>query len=115
MHELSLSESMVSAALATPGVRPEGLRSLNVSVGALSSASPAALSFCLELVLEQRGLQGVKVNLREVPARVRCRCGDEHCPENLWDPCPKCGGFDREPIEGHDVVLDSVEVENDQD
>jgi len=106
---------MVSAALATPGVSAQRLRSLSVSVGALSSASASALSFCLELVLEQRGIEGVKVNIREVPARVRCRCGDEHCPENLWDPCPKCGGFDREPIEGHDVILDSVEVEDGED
>ena len=115
MHELSLSDSLVRVALETPGVREDNLRALNVHVGALSSASASALSFCLALVLEQRGLKDVKVNLVEAPARARCRCGHDYNPKRLWDGCPKCGGFDRETTDGQDVTLDSVEVEDGED
>ena len=115
MHELSLSEGILNAALSAPGVDEARLRALNVKVGALSGTSISALSFCLELVLEQKGLKNVKVNILESPARVRCRCGHEYCPPNLWDGCPECGGFDRQILEGRDVTLDSVEVEDGED
>jgi hydrogenase nickel incorporation protein HypA/HybF len=115
MHELSLSESIVKAALAVRGVRSDNLRALNVRVGALSGASTAALASCLSAVLEGNNIRNVKVNIVETPAIMRCRCGRQYETKSLWDGCPACGGFEREMLEGADVTLDSVEVEDGED
>ena len=39
MHELMLSEGIVRTVLSTPGATRENLRTINIKVGALSSAS----------------------------------------------------------------------------
>ena len=115
MHELSLSESILRAALAAAGERKDHIRALTVKVGALSGASVPTLEFCMELVLEQMGMRGVQVRIEPVPARVRCRCGHDYSPEDLFAGCPSCGEFEREFLDGLDVTLESIEVENGQD
>jgi hydrogenase nickel incorporation protein HypA/HybF len=113
MHELSISESIVRTALETPGASRANLRALTVKVGALSSVSTANLAYCMDLVLEQKGMRSVEVRIEEVPALARCRCGHEYTAESIFLGCPRCGGFDREITGGRDVSLESIEVEDD--
>lgn len=113
MHELGVSESILRTALGTPGACETNLRALTVKVGVLSSVSTANLAFCMDIVLEQRGIKGVQVRIEEVPALARCRCGHEYSAESLFVGCPACSGFDREIVEGRDVTLQSIEVEDD--
>jgi len=113
MHELSISESILRTALETPGASETNLRALTVKVGALSSVSTANLAYCMDLVLEQRGIRGVQVRIEKVPALARCRCGHEYSADSIFVGCPLCNGFDREIVEGHDVSLESIEVEDD--
>ena len=115
MHELSLAEAIVRMALDAPPATAGNLRGLTVCVGALSSVSIDTLEFCMGLAIEQRGMQHVKVRIRKVPARVRCACGHECESESLFEGCPECGGFDREGLEGRDVTLESIEVEDGED
>lgn len=115
MHELVLSESIVRAALENPDARGRTLRALTVKVGALSSVSVPSLEFCVGLVLEQRGIEGAQVRVEAVPARLRCACGHEYASEDMFCGCPRCGGFEREVLDGQDVTLESIEVEDDQD
>ena len=113
MHELGISESILRTALETPGACESNLRAMRVKVGALSSVSTANLAFCMDLVLEQRGIKGVEVHIEEVQPLARCPCGLEYHPESLFVGCPRCGGFEREIVEGRDVTQESLEVEDD--
>ena len=113
MHELSISESILRTALETPGACKTNLCALTVKVGVLSSVSTANLAYCMDLVLEQRGIKGVQVRIEEVPAQARCRCGHEYSAESIFVGCPLCSGFDREIVAGRDVSLESIEVEDD--
>jgi len=115
MHELGISEGILQAALSAPGATRENVRAFHIRVGALSSASPEALEFCMGLVLEQNGMAEAQVRIETAPARARCECGHEAEIENLFDGCPSCGGFNREILEGQDVTLQSIEVENGED
>ncbi len=115
MHELALSESILRAALAAAGEQRACVRALTVKVGALSGASVPSLEFCMGLVLEQRGMSSVQVHIEEAPARMRCRCGQNYSPQDLFAGCPQCGGFDRQVLDGLDVTLESIEVDHGQD
>jgi len=115
MHELGLSEGILRAALATPRVTRRNLRGLTVKVGALSGASVSALEFCLNVVLEDGDMTDVQVRVEEAPARLRCDCGHEYSPPSIFEGCPKCGGFDREVLDGQDVTLESIEVDDGED
>ena len=115
MHELTLSEGIVRTVLATPGVGKDNLRAVSLKVGALSNVSVSALEFCMQLVLEQQGLEAVGVRIEEVPARLRCACGRRYTAGSLFEPCPACGGTARDVVEGRDVTIESAEVEDGQD
>lgn len=115
MHELSLAKGIVKTALDTPGVSRDNLKALSVEVGALSSVDRLSLEFCLLSLCEEMLSGDVSVNVSFVPARVVCECGHEYSPEGLFEPCPKCGGFEREIIAGKDTTLESVEVDDEKD
>jgi len=115
MHELSLSESILRTALSAAGSRSDRIRGLTVKVGALSSVSVPTLEFCMGLVLEQEGMEGVAVRVEKVPARAHCSCGHRYVAEDLFAGCPRCGGFERQIVEGEDVTLESIEVEDGED
>ena len=115
MHELALSEQIVQTALRACGERSAGMTAIAVQVGALSSVSPPALEFCLRTVLDSHGLQQTQARISYVPARVRCRCGHEYQTEDMFAPCPQCGDYQREILEGRDIIIQHVEVEDGED
>ena len=115
MHELSLAQSIVRSAQSVARQHGRELRGVNLAVGSLSSVSLPTLEFCMRLVLEQEGLEGVSVRVREVRARARCACGEEYVADDLFTGCPRCGGFERDVVDGQDVVVESIEVEDGQD
>ena len=91
MHELSLSQSIVSTALAASHVPPERVTAIAVEVGALSAVNVSSLDFCLRLTLEERGMERTRVSISRVPALVECECGHRYEPADVFSPCPRCG------------------------
>ncbi|MHC5035527.1 MAG: hydrogenase maturation nickel metallochaperone HypA/HybF [Planctomycetota bacterium] len=115
MHELTLSESIVRTAVAASGARNDRITAIAVRVGALSAVNLSSLEFCLRMVLDQHGMQRAETRVTWVPARLRCQCGACYETEQLFSPCPECGGFEREVVEGKDVTIEYVEVEDEED
>jgi len=115
MHELALSEQIVQTALGACGHRGDRMTAVAVQVGALSSVSLSALEFCLRTVLDSHGLQHTEAQISWVPARVHCTCGHEYETEDMFAPCPRCGAYTREIIEGSDVIIQHIEVEDGED
>jgi len=115
MHELALSEQIVRTALRASGARKDSITAIAVQVGALSAVSVSALEFCLRAVLDQHGLKDAEAQIAWVPARVRCECGHCYETEDMFAPCPRCGDYAREVIDGRDVIIQHVEVEDGED
>ena len=114
MHELALSESIVASVLNACGVEAGRVRRIAVRVGALSSANVDSLEFCLRMVLDHRGLRDAEAAITRVPARIRCECGRCYTTEDMFEGCPDCGGYRREVLEGTDVTVEYVEVEDEE-
>jgi len=114
MHELAMSEGIVATARQAAAGKGR-MTAITVEVGALSGTYEENLRFCMEAVLAEHGMKDMQINILPVRAKVKCACGEEYEPKDLFSACPHCGGYRREIVEGMDVVITSIEVESDDE
>lgn len=112
MHELALAESIVR--IASERARGRRVVAVQVACGHLRQVVPDALAFAFELVALGSPVEGARLELREVPARVRCRaCGGESGADGFPLACAACGGFDVEVTAGEELIVEELEIELD--
>jgi len=111
MHELSLCQSIVE--LVAERAEREGMTRVAqvvVEIGAAAAVDAEALRFCFPFVSEDTLAAGAELAIVEVPLRAHCKsCGAEFAPETPFDPCPACGGFDRDILSGREMRVVSFE------
>lgn len=115
MHELALSQSIVDCVLRECEVEKERIRGIGLRIGTLSGVNLSSLEFCMRTVLDQHGMNGAEARIEEAPAVVKCACGRRYRPADMFQPCPECGEFEREIVEGTDLTIEYIEVEDEQD
>jgi hydrogenase nickel incorporation protein HypA/HybF len=110
MHELAIADSVVCIACAHAGGRR--VTKVDVKVGHLRQVVPSALEFAFGLVAEGTEVEGAELALEAVPAAGRCRgCGADTPLPELPLRCARCGGFDVEVLQGEELLVDSLEIE----
>ncbi len=83
-----------------------------LKVGHLRQIVPSALAFSFELVAQGTPIEGAELALEEVAATGLCRgCGVESRLESFPLQCRACGGFDLEIVEGEELYVESLELE----
>jgi hydrogenase nickel incorporation protein HypA/HybF len=110
MHELSIAESIVRIA----DRHATGRRVLRVElkVGHLRQVVPSALELAFELVARGTAVEGAELVMDEVPAAGVCRtCGAETELSAFPFACEGCGGFDIEVTRGEELLVESLELE----
>jgi len=109
MHELSISRSILDTALA----HADGRRVLliNMTIGALRQVVPDSLAFYFEIVSRGTVCEGARLRTRLEPARLRCACGEEWELEGPSFRCPRCAGGQVTVLDGDELSVDSIEVE----
>jgi hydrogenase nickel incorporation protein HypA/HybF len=112
MHELSVAEALLDAILLETTREPVAkVVQVNVEIGALSHLEPDALKFCFDAVVSGSIAEGARLNITQTPGRGRClQCKAETDVQQLYDPCPECGAFGLEIIQGQELRLSSLEV-----
>jgi hydrogenase nickel incorporation protein HypA/HybF len=109
MHELTLCRAI--AAIAERHAQGQAVASVRVRVGRLRQVVPETLARCFEIVAAQGPLAGARLELIDVPARVRCRdCDGVTVLERLELRCGSCGGTDLEVIAGEELFVESLEL-----
>jgi hydrogenase nickel incorporation protein HypA/HybF len=110
VHELSICGSIGDIATRRAGDRR--VRVINVRVGQLRQIVPETLAYCWELVSADTPLDGSRLAVERVAARLRCRdCGSEAEIGDL--PvfiCASCGGIDTEIVAGEEFLVTSLEL-----
>jgi hydrogenase nickel incorporation protein HypA/HybF len=110
MHELAIAEAVVQ--IASEHARGRRVAVVRVAVGHLRQVVPDALAFAFELVAVGTPVEGARLELREVPAVVRCRgCGVDGEQDGFPLACCACGGFDVEVVAGEELVVEELEIE----
>lgn len=110
LHELSIAESVVRIA----GDQANGRRvsKVHMKVGHLRQVVPSALAFSFELVTEGTPIEGAELEMEEIPAVGKCRdCAAESRLESFPLLCRECGGFELEILEGEELVVEYLELE----
>jgi hydrogenase nickel incorporation protein HypA/HybF len=111
MHELALAEAIVRIACDHAGDRR--VTAVELKVGHLRQVVPAALSFAFGLVAEGTVAEGARLVMEEVPAAGRCRaCATESTLTAFPLACGACGSLDLELLRGEELLVDSLELED---
>ena len=109
MHELSISRSVLDAALA----HADGRRVLLIcmAIGALRQVVPGSLAYYFEIVSRGTDCDGARLQMRLVAARLRCACGEEWELEDPSFRCPRCRDGKVTVLGGDELAVDWIEVE----
>jgi hydrogenase nickel incorporation protein HypA/HybF len=111
MHELSIAESVVE--IASRHARGRRVAVVELKVGHLRQVVPSALEFAFELVAEGTPVGGAELRMEVVAAAGDCRaCGAETPLPEFPLACRFCGGLDVEVTRGEELLVDSLELED---
>lgn len=113
MHEMSLAEGILQ--IAEDAARRQGFErvaEIRLEIGALAGVEIDALRFCLDAVLDGSLAEGARLVLETLPGRGWClACGEEVEIAALYDPCPRCGGFQVQATGGTEMRVKDLLVE----
>ena len=110
MHELSIAQAVLDITCRHADGRRVTV--VDCKVGHLRQVVPSALTFAWELVAEGSEAAGAELRIEEVPATVRCRaCAEQTTLAGFPAACGTCGSLDVEVTGGEELLVDSLEVE----
>ncbi len=110
MHELAIADSVVQ--IASRHADGRQVTKVYLKVGHLRQVVPSALAFSFELVAHGTPVEDAKLELEEIPVAGKCRgCGVESRPTGFPLQCGACGGFDLELLEGEELYVEYLELE----
>jgi hydrogenase nickel incorporation protein HypA/HybF len=114
LHELAIADSVVQIACRHAAGRQ--VTKVYLKVGHLRQVVPSALAFSFELVAQGTSVEGAELEMEEVPVSGRCReCRVESRLEGFPLHCGACGGFDLQILEGEELYVESLELEETQE
>jgi hydrogenase nickel incorporation protein HypA/HybF len=92
------------------------VNSLHLKLGLLSGVVKDALLFSYEIACEGTPLQGSSLLIEDVPVKVFCpRCASEKTLDSIQlFACPACGELTPEVIEGRELLVVAMEIEEKQ-
>jgi len=110
MHEFALAQDIIETISRSVCENLEKITAINIDVGEFSGVVVDSLEFGLSVVLQDKKLSQVQINLTTVPAAAACECGHQYQIKDILESCPKCQSFNRKITSGADVIIRSVEI-----
>ncbi len=112
MHELSLVMSIVDiASEQTNHHDGNKVEQIELEVGSLAGIEMDLFLFAWDAAVQSTVLEKAERIIHEIPAVARCRvCANEHATETLYEPCPSCGAYLTEVIQGQELRVRSLIV-----
>ena len=114
MHEVSIVMSVIREVTRhiDEGALEGRVRSVHLTVGKMVAALPDNLTFLFGILTSQTPLEGARLDIEEVPVRIRCRaCGQETEIGMASMRCSSCGERNVEVASGRELNIDYVELE----
>ncbi len=112
MHELSIVIGIVD--LASEQVRRAGRRQvdrIDLDIGSLAGVELDALDFAWQSAVRRTVLQDAERRINRIPGKARCLdCGAVFPVSELYEPCPRCGEYLTELLQGKELRVKSLVV-----
>lgn len=114
MHEMGIASSVLDS------VRAESLQfpgrhiyKVGLRIGELAGVDPEALSFCFEALVRGSDFEPLALEIDYRPRRHECMSCQRIYRPSLEDiACPHCGSLDSRFVEGDQLELAYLEVED---
>jgi hydrogenase nickel incorporation protein HypA/HybF len=111
MHEFAIAQDIFETIGRNVGEDLSKITAIHIEVGEFSGVVIESLEFGLNVVLQDKNLADVKVNISMVPAAAVCECKYEYPIKDILDACPQCSSYNRKITSGTDVIIKSIEIE----
>ncbi len=109
MHELGITRNIV--AIVDEHAAGRRVTRVALDVGRLSGVMSDAIRFCFDVVSRGTGLEGARLDIRDIEGRGRCRtCSAEFATPFLFTPCV-CGSRDVERVAGEELKVREFEYD----
>jgi len=109
MHELSIADALVQIVVRHAEGRP--VARVQIMLGDLRQASPAAIEFAFELVAQGTPAEGALLDIERVAVGGRCRaCGADGEHAGLPLICAACGGWEIDVLRGEELRVEWLEL-----
>ncbi len=113
MHELGIASSVIDAVRVEVASRP-GQRAVAVGlrIGELAGVDPDSLRFGFECLIQQSGLEPLRLDIEQVGRTQRCLdCRHEFAVDRYTLECPSCGSLRGECLSGDELDIAYLEME----
>ena len=110
MHEFALAQDIVETIGRNVGEDLSKVTAIHIEVGEFSGVVTESLEFGLNVVLKDKNLPDVKIDISTASATAVCECTNEYPVKDILDACPKCNSYNRKITSGIDVIIKSVEL-----
>ena len=114
MHELSIAQNILDIARqSVPENELKDVRVIRLKVGTLSGVVADSLEFCISAVVAGTSLSGAKLDIDQVPFRIRCNaCEREFTNDIGYVVCPECGGVETTVVSGRELQVTEIELDD---
>jgi hydrogenase nickel incorporation protein HypA/HybF len=114
MHELSVAQGIIDTIENRIGPKRQVSR-IFLTIGALAGISAESLEFWLAEIAKQKGFGSPQVVINKTIAMAICSaCKTKYELKSFYSTCPSCDSFERTIESGFECVIDSVEVEDNE-
>lgn len=112
MHELSVTESMLSVVLRhAEASRAKEVTRINMVLGEMSSVMEESVKFYFDIIARDTIAQNAELNFRRTKLIARCGgCGNEFEVIEFDFRCPECEAEKTEIISGREFQVESIEI-----
>ncbi len=112
MHELTIATNIRKVVEESLKDKRVKVRKIRLQVGKLTAVVPDSLRFCFQFVIEGTPVEGAELEIQEIPVKGRCKsCGSSFTIEEPIFLCPLCGSNQIELLSGRELMVESIEVE----
>jgi hydrogenase nickel incorporation protein HypA/HybF len=114
MHEAAVAQNIIDAVCERLEVDriPGRVQAVCLQVGKLTAVVPDNLRFMFQVLAVETPLEGVRLEIEQVPVRLSCRaCGLCFEPEDVCFICRGCSSADVEIARGRELLIEALEVE----
>lgn len=110
MHELSICGAIAGIVSQRAGDRR--VETIHVQVGQLRQIVPDTLVYCWGMVTADTPLDGSRIAVENIPARIACRrcLSTYEVGDHPVFVCSACSGADVEVVSGEEFLITSLDV-----
>ena len=113
MHELSIANSIINSLKLRFKDEQVKITEIHLQVGKLTCLLSDSLQFCLDTIRQDPLIKNAVLKIESINAKGFCNdCNKQFSMDALYAVCPSCQNPATEIVQGNELKIKSVEVED---